>query len=626
MEFLGAAVALGVVGLLMIGSILGIVSMVRTRQLERTLAALTAKVAALESRRPRPTPAADSTAAEQPAEVAHRPPSVEVATPAPAALQAARKMPIRAAAARPDLESIIAGRWLNRIGIVAMMLAASFFLKYAFDNNWIGPTGRVAIGLLCGIGLLILGQWLLGRGYRYFSEGIAALGGGVLFLSLYAAWSFYELIPLQAAFGGMAAVTAALAALAMGRDSERLAVLALAAGLTTPTLLIPDQDRQVALFAYLAILVACFLAVAWRKAWRWVAPVALAGTVFYFAGWYIEYYSDKKLLSTWLFATVSFAQFGAYGFLRARRRRGLHVIDLLLIPANAAWYSFVLFQMLYQDHRWWLTGALLALGAVHLVAARSIPAGKAAKVNAIRFVFAGLALTLVTSAIPVRLEGDWIVIAWSLEGALLVWAGFRTNVRALRSAGVGLLFVVIAVLAGQWEGTDRFLLNHRFAAFTSVVAALVVSARWARSRGQTLDGNERNLFVLVATAAYVVAVWGLSEELWNVLGRQPWDLDPDLARQMGLSLLWAIAAGLMILTGVRHDSKGRRWLGLTLLGFTVLKVFFLDLSFLDKAYRIASFLVLGVVLLVVSFWYQKSLGTTRTEDGDEDGEQGEGSA
>src|SRR5712692_7032664 len=38
-----------------------------------------------------------------------------------------------------DLETLIGGRWLNRIGIVAIISAVTFFLKYAFDNNWSGP-------------------------------------------------------------------------------------------------------------------------------------------------------------------------------------------------------------------------------------------------------------------------------------------------------------------------------------------------------------------------------------------------------------------------------------------------------------------------------------------------------
>ncbi|HWN10031.1 MAG TPA: DUF2339 domain-containing protein [Pyrinomonadaceae bacterium] len=46
--------------------------------------------------------------------------------------------------------------------------------------------------------------------------------------------------------------------------------------------------------------------------------------------------------------------------------------------------------------------------------------------------------------------------------------------------------------------------------------------------------------------------------------------------------------------------------GLALLSLTVLKVFLWDLSSLDRVYRIISFIMLGAILLVVSYFYQRS--------------------
>jgi uncharacterized membrane protein len=612
--------ALVFLGLLVVGPVLALLNASKLRQVERTSAELAARVARLEAQ-PGVKPQAGATArsvGEAPEPETQQIRTVEETPPTePQAAPASVAPPDRSSPAPParlDLESLIAGRWLNRIGIVAVMLAVAFFLKYAFDNQWVGPTGRVAIGLLAGTALLVASQKFLGRGYRYFSEGIAALGGGVLFLSIYAAWDFYQLIPQGAAFGGMALVTAALVGLAMGRNSERLAVLALGAGLTTPGLLSTGVDRQSTLFTYIAVLVACFLVLAWRKGWRWVAPVALLGTLIYLIGWYEQFYSSRKLVRTCIFASLFFGEFAAYLLLRAQLGRALHNAELLLIPANAAWYGVGLHFLLYRDHRWWLTGTVLVLGALYLGAARLATGSEKNKVSAERLLYAGLALTFVTAAIPIRLEGEWITIAWAVEGTLLVWAGFRADVRALRAAGLALFVILAGLLWSQSGATARLFLNQRFASFAAVVAALAICAYWARSRWAELDRGERLAFQVAAVATNIVAVWGLSEEVWHVLGRQQWDLDSRLARQMGLSLLWALAASLMILAGVRMRAKALRWQGLVLLGITVVKVFLLDLSFLERAYRIASFLVLGIVLLVVSFWYQRSLSAARGED------------
>jgi uncharacterized membrane protein len=56
----------------------------------------------------------------------------------------------------------------------------------------------------------------------------------------------------------------------------------------------------------------------------------------------------------------------------------------------------------------------------------------------------------------------------------------------------------------------------------------------------------------------------------------------------------------------RHQALWR-WLGLGLFGWTVFKVFVVDLAALDVVYRILSFLGLGIVLVGVSAWYQRTM-------------------
>jgi hypothetical protein len=75
--------------------------------------------------------------------------------------------------------------------------------------------------------------------------------------------------------------------------------------------------------------------------------------------------------------------------------------------------------------------------------------------------------------------------------------------------------------------------------------------------------------------------------------------------QVGLSVLWAVYAAIALGWGFLRSNPAVRYGGLVLLGLTVFKVFAVDLAELKTAYRILSFLVLGVVLLLVSLAYQK---------------------
>src|SRR3954451_20847768 len=64
-----------------------------------------------------------------------------------------------------SLESRIGSQWLNRIGIIATLVGISYFLKYAFENNWIGPGGRIAIGLLSGLAIVLSSERFRTKGH-----------------------------------------------------------------------------------------------------------------------------------------------------------------------------------------------------------------------------------------------------------------------------------------------------------------------------------------------------------------------------------------------------------------------------------------------------------------------------
>src|SRR5512146_268156 len=98
------------------------------------------------------------------------------------------------------LESKIGKLWLNRIGIVATLIGVSYFIKYAFDNNWIGPSGRIAIGLIAGIAVVLWSERFRQKGFAAFSYSLKAIGIGTLYLSLWGAFQLYHLVPSSVAF------------------------------------------------------------------------------------------------------------------------------------------------------------------------------------------------------------------------------------------------------------------------------------------------------------------------------------------------------------------------------------------------------------------------------------------
>ncbi|MBI3405658.1 MAG: DUF2339 domain-containing protein [Acidobacteria bacterium] len=513
-----------------------------------------------------------------------------------------------------DLESLIAGKWLNRVGILAVLIGVGFFLKYAFDNKWIGPGGRVAMGLLAGAALLVYSQWLLKKNYGYFSEGIAGIGAGFLYESIYAGWNYYHLFPPAAAFAGMVFVTAGMMAVAIGRNSQRIAVLALAGGFLTPILTSTGQDAQVALFSYLAILNAGMIAVARFKDWRWLEFPAFFFTQMYFWGWYDKFfYISQPLLRTCGFATLYFVEFTAMPVVRARQSGKIFAEQALLALFNAGFFLFTLHYLLWPQYRWTLTLATLGLAAFHLIVVQFVPQLQDKDKPVARMLFAGLALTFVTLAIPIRLDDEWLTMAWAIEGAVLMWLGFRLPMYYLRIASFFLFGITIFRLLFFPAEALVFLMNPRFATFAVAIACFGSSLWLAKGNSAECEVEEKSFFILLAVAINVVTVWALSLEVNLMFDAQT--ADTWLARHLTLTLLWAsYASGLMYLGAQKHEA-GLRWQGLALLGLTVAKVFLYDLSYLSGFYRILSSIALGVVLLVISFFYQRSLAGAKSREG-----------
>ena len=79
----------------------------------------------------------------------------------------------------------------------------------------------------------------------------------------------------------------------------------------------------------------------------------------------------------------------------------------------------------------------------------------------------------------------------------------------------------------------------------------------------------------------------------------------EIVRDFTYSALWMVYGAMLMLVGFWRRSAFVRWLALFLIAATIVKVFAYDTSQLDRVYRILSFIVLGILLLAISFVYQR---------------------
>jgi len=285
----------------------------RTTALESELRVLAARLAMVQARPgsvPSATPSSRASVPLAEAATRERPPSeavlattlaspsppsaerpVPATAPGPAAAPSRPPAAAAVASAPPGtLEERIALVWLTRIGALVVLLGAATFFKYAVDNDWIGPTGRVALGVLAGVAALVAGEALRARTRALWVNVLQGAGVAVLFFSAFAAATLYRLVPDPAAFAAVAVVAAAGCGLALRGRSEVVLALSLLGGLLAPVFLSTGEDRPVALLAWLLLASGAALAVSARLGFRVVPWIALAGSAVLFGGWYDRFF------------------------------------------------------------------------------------------------------------------------------------------------------------------------------------------------------------------------------------------------------------------------------------------------------------------------------------------------
>jgi uncharacterized membrane protein len=521
-----------------------------------------------------------------------------------------------------ELESTIGKLWLNRIGIFAMLIGVSYFIKYAFDNGWIGPSGKITLGLLAGIGLVLWSERFRNKGYEVFSYSLKAVGIGTLYLSLWGAFQIYHLVPSSVAFIAMIMVTASTIGLALSQDAEILAAFAMIGGFSTPVLLSTGQNHEAVLFCYAGLLDAAILGMVTFKPWRRLLVGSFIGTATLYIGWFSEYYTrEQRALSvffTLMFAAI-FAAIPLLTPLTKSRWRGGFSITLTLLPlVNAAALFLALFAM-YDNEKVTLTWYSLGLAAVYLGLSSQFKrraAGDKDIVKVINLLHIAIAIAFITIAIPLKLNSHWITIGWLIESAVLLLVAVRTKVDFLRYfAGTTLALGIVRLLLFDNFHVQTLIFNARFATYLVAIAILggivAVGERYASSREMPFvrfAGVCLNVLALIALTLEASDFFDRQLAEWyQVHGQAAYGEihQIQLARNFSYSAIWlAYGAGLMMV-GFWKQSAFVRWQALVLIAITIAKVFLSDVSELQQGYRIVSFIALGAVLMAISFVYHR---------------------
>lgn len=515
-----------------------------------------------------------------------------------------------------QFEIQVGQKWLLVIGILTMVFGVGYFLKYSFEQGWVGPEGRVAMAYLWGIAFLVAGDRFRAKNLKRF--GLSLVGGGiaVLYFSAFAAFQLYHLFDQTISFSIMVMITVLACVLAVRYDTKWLAVLGLIGGFLTPVLLSTGQDNQIALMTYMTILNLGLLGVAFYKKWDLLNTLGLIFTYLLYSAWHVQHYQDSKFWPAIIFLNVFYLIYTFVPFTYQVRKGGRSdERELVLMGINAFiafGYGFFMIRGLYGVV--WVSVITIFYASVFLSMATYLSRKGMQSLDVFVVLLAKAMLFLIIT-IPVLFSGHWITIFWSVQGLILVWLAVKLERRSLAAGGYALLLVsILKFLLHDYSEVFHvnvvdgfsiragytYLIFERYVT-TALLLISTASAGMLAGRARlNIRVVERGDAPLVFLAFGIVLFIALTVEISSFFYAYLLQ-----ARFAAISVLWTLFSVGLMLTGFRQNSAAVRKTSFGLFLVVALKVFMFDMANISTPYRIISFIILGLVLVGTSYLYHR---------------------
>ncbi len=430
-------------------------------------------------------------------------------------------------------EEILGTSWLNRIGIVLVVLGMAWLGTVGF--NRVGPLGKVLMTLAAGAGLLI-GGILFEKRERYRILGHTGIGGGwaLLFFTTYAAGHVNAMRILASPVVDavlMLIVAAAMGAHTLRYKSQLITGLAFLLGYSTIAL---SQDTVYSLTAG-AILALGLVVLVVKLNWYELEVFGIVSSYLNHLYWLytifgsIEGAHGRRFAEFWpstiilLFYWLVFR--ASYVVRKIQSDHEEHVSTFAALLNTMLLLGVMKFQSARPELAFY---ALLALGALEF-ALGQLPITKRRRTAFVMLSVMGAVLMIV--AVPFRYSGSNNALLWLAGAEAFLAAGIILKEKVFRR--LGLLTALIAPLPLVYqELTTRSFFIARWNQATVLVSYGVLfltlgivyylNSQFVRRRWDEFEGSFESGSLLIHSylggIAMALGAWSLLPMDWTVLG------------------------------------------------------------------------------------------------------------
>ncbi len=487
--------------------------------------------------------------------------------------------------------------WLMKLGALLILIGFGWLTSYAFLHNWIGPMGRIGLGMFGGTLFLLLGWW---RMKKYIHQGgiFLVLGSTTILLTLFAAREIYDFFTPASVLAVMFLSTAFVALASVKYQSRSLALASLILAGIAPMMTNSPTNDDVALFTYLFVVVLGAIWVVAVSGMRELTTAALLLVAFYSLSFHLSYSTsaerDTLLLFAYAFAAVFFVT-NTLGILKLKDRtivpdlitacgNGLFLLAWIMFAAPEEWKSSLISA--------WMIAFMVGAFVIFKMTARHEPF----------YVYAGIGVAMLAAATSVELSGASLTIAYTIESGIAALVAYLLLQNIKIAERVSLLLIGPAILSGGSIASREWALgmfNKDF--FVLLILGLTMLALglfFMRRVHEVADTEPKTLSatLLVIGSLYM---YGL---LWLSLHAE---LENENIAVM-ISLVTYTVIGLTAyFYGLTNNKKGLQWYGGALIGFVVVRLLMIDVWKMELTGRIFTFFMVGALLVGTAFLGKK---------------------
>ena len=502
-----------------------------------------------------------------------------------------------------DWEVLLGGNILGKLGLMAILLAFIWFIKFAFDNHWINESGRIFIGLLLGFSSITIGLGLAKRKMRIVPESIIGTGISILYLSIYAAYYYYDLLGAKESFAAFTILSIGTSLLAGKTNLQVLYIFSLIGSILAPILLSSGENSYRFLFTYLTSINLIFYYISRWNSWRISPFLIFLSNCIIFLFWA----NDKLIVSSptppLVYLSCLFLIFGMREvYLMPRLRKSIEpssLVFLLLLVISYAGFGFWVVDEFYPTltSHFLLFQAFLLVGFLKIYDVYSIPTlGESLN---IKTSLSGILLlswiTILFAAISNFSTGRWVVFSWILfaGGLSAIASYFRNKIYLVISAIPWFLALLrLYFIESLYDQNVYFLLNTRFGLFVLATAFLLFTYQL-----QKKNPIHKSLVGFVFTALFTLILGTLIEVRYLV--KNPY------FRNLGYSYVIAFYMIALLIPGFLFSYRSFRLTGVILGVLLITKFYLYDIWMMSIVVRIIAGFSLGIGLVFLSIIYQK---------------------